>query len=527
MQLRRVASPMIRATIPHSPEDQGQYSQSASWPDMFVDPVTLSAASHPSQPAIVDHHRRFNYSELDEAIGGYATVLCAAGVREHDTVVLVASNDCPSVIAFHAIRRLNAISVLVSDHATRSEIAYVLQRTEPRLAIAPRYLLTELIDQNSSVEWYSSEEAISAGDFEPFAGVPATPNEPGIVLFTSGSTARPKGVIHSLNTLRASSAMYIKAAALKQSDVIFLISPLSSVTGVLQGLFMAPMLGSCVILENRWDDALTFDLMMNERATFYGGPDVVLRRLMDEADRRGLSSLPLRAVSVGGTLLDDALLRRAEKMFGIFVMRAYGSSEVPFSTTTPLELGFEERIELDGRPNDEVSVRIGSSQDESECLVRGPHRFLGYLDEEDNTDSFEEGWFRTGDAATWRGDELKIVGRLKEIVIRNGLKISMTAVEHAARKLPFVEDAAVFGVPDQETGERLVLALRPRDGAKIDFNTLMDALLETGLAKRSLPEELVIWDAPFPRTVTDKLRRPALAVDSVDRPHLFGSRLKS
>jgi acyl-CoA synthetase (AMP-forming)/AMP-acid ligase II len=309
--------------------------------------------------------------------------------------------------------------------------------------------------------------------------------------------------------------------------VFLLISPLSSITGVLQALFMAPMLGACTVLEDQWDDVKTFDLLVKEQATFYGGPDVILRRLLDEAARRGVTSVFLRAVSVGGALLDKVLLRRAEASYGIFVMRAYGSSEAPFSTTTPHSADLEDRLDLDGRPNSGVEVRIGSQADENECLIRGPHLFLGYLDPADNDGAFESDWFRTGDIGVLRGDQLKIVGRLKEIVIRNGVKLSLHAVEEAALALPFVKDAAAFGRPDRETGEHLALAVRPAEGVSLDLEMLVDALLERGITKRHLPEELIIWDEPFPKTVTEKLNRAALAEQSMSRSRQFASRLES
>jgi acyl-CoA synthetase (AMP-forming)/AMP-acid ligase II len=152
---------------------------------------------------------------------------------------------------------------------------------------------------------------------------------------------------------------------------------------------------------------------------------------------------------------------------------------------------------------------------------------LGYLDAEDNEDAFEDGWFRTGDAGVLHDDQLKIVGRLKEIVIRNGVKISMTTVEDAARRLPFVADAAAFGLPDQTTGEHLVLAVRPKDGVALDLDMVTGALLAGGLAKRSLPEEVIIWEEPFPMTATAKLSRAALAEESTGRPRLLALRLSS
>ncbi len=123
---------------------------------------------------------------------------------------------------------------------------------------------------------------------------PARPaDEPSFVLFTSGTTSKPKGVIHSLSTLMKASTNYIAAAGLGADDRIFLISPLASVTGVVQALFIAPVLAAPVILEDKWEPAATCDLLLTSGATWYGGPDRLLDRLLDEAvaaSRRGAAA---------------------------------------------------------------------------------------------------------------------------------------------------------------------------------------------------------------------------------------------
>jgi acyl-CoA synthetase (AMP-forming)/AMP-acid ligase II len=518
---------VINATAPHFGDNERTYRTNGAWLDTVADTVATAASQDPDRLALVGRKERFDYGGLDRAIDEFATVLLANGAQAGDAVVLIAANDCRSVIAFHAVRRIGAVCVLVSDHAGPAETALALERTGARLALGPGNLVRQLSDRHPpTVEWLSCEERMGE-DSEPFRGDRGAPNSPAVVVFTSGSTSLPKGVLHSINTLRVAARNYIEAAGLDRSDTFFLISPLSSITGVLQALFMAPMLGACTVMEEQWDDAQTFDLLVAEQATFYGGPDVVLRRLLDEAARREVTSVPIRAVSVGGALLDKDLLRRAESSYGIFVMRAYGSSEAPFSTTTPHTAGLEDRLDLDGRPNTGVEVRIGSQGDESECLIRGPHLFLGYLDPTDNDGAFESDWFRTGDIGVLYGEQLKIVGRLKEIVIRNGIKLSIHAVEEAALGLSFVKDAAAFGRPDKETGEHLVLAVRPTEGVSLNLETVVDALLEHGITKRHLPEELIIWDEPFPKTVTEKLNRAALAEQSTGRQRHFASRLES
>ncbi len=521
---RVVPGQVTRAVPPHLVDSAGEFRIRGFWPSEVTDLVAITAATNPGQSALVDRRERLDYGQLDRRVRDYVSLLADHGLKTGDAVVAIASNDCRSAVAYHAMRRLGLISVLLSEHAAPAEVSQAIERTEPRLAIAPHHLIDVLSSQHPSIGWLSNGGETSAGTAADLEPEESNPNSPAVVLFTSGSTSRPKGVIHSTNTLRVAAENYVDAAALEATDVFFLVSPLASITGVLQALVMAPLLGACAVLEDRWDDVGTFDLLVREHATFYGGPDVVLRRLLDEAERRKLPSLPVRAVSVGGTMLDADLLRRAEIDYGICVMRAYGSSEAPFSTTTPPTANLEERLGTDGRPTRGVEVRIGSQRDDGECLIRGPHLFLGYIDAEDNDEAFEEEWFRTGDVGTFRNDQLKIVGRLKEIVIRNGIKISMSAVEQAARALAFVDDAAAYAQADPDTGEHLVLAVRPVNG-DIDFEVLIAALLESGLGKRSLPEELVIWDEPFPRTATDKLSRVALAEESSRRPRMFVERL--
>jgi acyl-CoA synthetase (AMP-forming)/AMP-acid ligase II len=519
---------VIRTTAEPDPTDVRRYRAEGMWLTDAVDAIADAAAADPDRIALVDRIGRTSYGELDRLVGAAATDLRDAGVEVEEPVLLLAANTSPSAIAFHALRRLGATAVLVPANVGAADLESVVRRVHPRFAISPSASFGGSAAAHPSVEWLSTEHLLRVLDGRERLGSPAhrSPDAPGLVLFTSGTTSEPKGVLHSDNTLRVAAHNYIAAAGLGPEDRFFLVSPLASITGVLQALVMAPSMGARVILEEHWDDQATFDLLVQELGTFYGGPDVVIGRLLAEAASRSMTDLPLRAVSVGGTVLDDALLRRAEDDFGIVVMRAYGSSEAPFSTTTPRDAPREPRLELDGVPLRGVSVRIGTAFDPGECAVKGPHLFLGYLDAADNEGAFDDGWFCTGDLGVMTDGNLKISGRLKEIVIRNGLKVSMAEVETAAAKLPFIGEAAAFRRSDPATGERLVLAVRPNEGEHVDLETCVEGLLGLGLAKNRLPEELVVWDAPFPRTNTEKVQRDALAEQSAGRPRFLADRIR-
>ncbi|HEX2212766.1 MAG TPA: AMP-binding protein, partial [Mycobacterium sp.] len=349
-------------------------------------------------------------------------------------------------------------------------------------------------------------------------------DEPSIVLYTSGTTSRPKGVIHSLSTLAKASANYIAAAGLGANDRIFLISPLASVTGVVQALFIGPMLTAPVVLEDRWDPAATCELLLSSGATWYGGPDRLLDRLLDEALVRE-QPVPLRAVYLGGTMLDRRIVERVEDEFGIVVMRAYGSSEVPVSTSGLRTESRAVRHADDGVPLQDVEVRVGSVGDPGECCIKGPHAFLGYTDAEDDAGAFDGEWFRTGDVAAVNAGRVRIVGRLKDIVIRNGMKIPAAEVEEAVAAIPGVRECAAYCVADATTGERVAVAMVLDDGVELSLADVAGALVSGGLPKYKLPEELVFWNEPLPLNANGKVLRNTLEARSAGRPRVLADRL--
>jgi acyl-CoA synthetase (AMP-forming)/AMP-acid ligase II len=151
---------------------------------------------------------------------------------------------------------------------------------------------------------------------------------------------------------------------------------------------------------------------------------------------------------------------------------------------------------------------------------------LGYVDPEDDAAAFDDDWFRTGDLAELRDGRLRIFGRIKDIVIRNGLNIPISEVDGRVAALPGVLQCAGYGVTDPTTGERLAMAVRLREGASLSFDTMLDGLVAAGLAKWKIPEELVYWDAPFPETASGKVQRKLLEAGGEGRAHTLAPRLR-
>jgi acyl-CoA synthetase (AMP-forming)/AMP-acid ligase II len=506
----------------------------ATWRTGPVDLPREAALLAPDGDAVIARDETLSYQQLDHDVTRVAAVLRHEGVAPGDPVLVVAGNDIDSVVAIHAVIRVGATALLVTVSAGYAHVNDVIAGSRPVLALATGPWLARTPEVREQARWVASDEVRTA-DGAPSPVVEAAdaadgpgrdPDEPAVILFTSGTTSRPKGVIHSLNTLLAATDNYIAGADLTTGDGLFLVSPMASITGVLQAITVPPVLRVPVVLEERFDPPETLRWLVSTGATWFGGPDLLLDRLLDEADRAGIPRLPIRAVYLGGAMLDPRVLERVERR-GIVVMRAYGSSEAPISTAGTRHEPESLRLVDEGRPLGAVELRIGSDHDPRECCLRGPHLFLGYADPDDDAHAFSDGWFCTGDVAELHDGRLRIVGRIKDIVIRNGLKIPMSEVEAMAASVPGIDRAAAFTVPDPRTGERLALAVRSDQPDKVSLDHVVAVLRTAGLAPWKLPEEVVVWDEPFPETATGKVNRQLLAEGSADRPRHVADRLKT
>jgi acyl-CoA synthetase (AMP-forming)/AMP-acid ligase II len=497
----------VDLTRPVSAAERSTYRATGAWSD--EPPIGVAAfEANGERTAIVDRRGMVTYAGLASETERMAGCLRALAVGSGDDVVVVTDNDCQSIIATYAVWRLGAVPLLVQKSAGASHVEFACRACSPALVL--------LADSAAHLRGAASRAGRGVeiiGDLDgtgrpgPAAGI--DPDAARLVIFTSGTTSTPKGVVHTANTLSASASNYCAMTDLDQDERFFLVSPIASIAGVLQALALAPALGAAVVLENEWDPDGTFAFLEETRGTFYGGTDNVLARLFQVARLRG-ASVPLRAVAVGGTMLRRSVLDEAEERFGICVLRVYGSSEAPNSTgARPLEPP-ETRLADDGLPAPGVEARI-AVDGSGEVLIRGPHVFRGYLDPADNEGAFEGDWFRTGDTGEVVEGRLRVVGRLKEVANRNGRKVSLAEVEEAFLSVAPVDECAAFGVDDDITGERVVLAVHPRDGEPLDVPAALEAMAASGLAKWKLPESVLVYPTPFPVTATGKVQRRALS----------------
>ncbi|MBL7498824.1 AMP-binding protein [Frankia sp. CNm7] len=398
----------------------------------------------------------------------------------------------------------------------------------------------------------------SFGGPEPIVPeAPAGAGDIAVVLYTSGTTSAPKGVLHSHQTLLAETRAMAAAARLGPADRVFMASPLSHITGLSYGVLLPADLGSPVVLQSRWDAAAAVDLIEEHRCAFTVSATPFLRGLTDVyAERRARSAL--RVFVCGGADIPATLVREAHTVMGTRVVRTYGSTELPTSSMGDPYGDLDAAATGEGRPmgdnelrrdpgalagepggtdGSDGSARAGDvGQDgtagppaaaavndaaaggEGELLVRGPELFLGYLDPELNRDAFTpDGFFRTGDLARIGADgTLVISGRIKDIINRGGEKFSAAEVESVLLSHPAVADIAVVASPDPTLVERACAFVVPAAGwTPPTLADLRDHVTGAGLAIQKAPELLVVVD-DLPRTPSGKvqkfvLRRRAVA----------------
>jgi len=346
-----------------------------------------------------------------------------------------------------------------------------------------------------------------------------------MVMYTSGTTGRAKGVLHSHETL-ARSLEYMAGSIQPGGANVYLQSgPVTHVGGYLKGLEMPCYFGTTTVLVTRWNAAEAVQLMLRHGVTHTsGGPFV--RELMEAAVAAGTDLPSLRNFSCGGTAVGAELMRSAQKAFvNASVHRIYGSTEAP--TVTQCFSGeHRERLsaDTDGKIFDyDVRIVDGDGRDlgngeEGEILVRGPSLFLGYTDPDNNADAFDgQGYFRTGDLGVRSDDDaITITGRKKDLIIRGGENLSAREIEEALLQHPAIREVAVVAMPHARLGETAcayIITASPMPLALADITAF---LVEAGLARQKIPERLVRVE-DFQRTAYGKIRKDLLRSDIAQR----------
>ena len=328
-----------------------------------------------------------------------------------------------------------------------------------------------------------------------------------MVMYTSGTTGRPKGVLHTHNTLHALLRQLGEHWHIASGDKFLVPSPISHIGGSIYAFEAPLLLGTTAVVMDQWNPDEAVKLMDAEGITHMAGATPFLEALLGAAERAGTRLPSLKVFICGGASVPPQLIRRAQAYFErAIVTRVYGSTEVPVTTVGATAPGDTAHgADTDGKPGfadvrlvrHDGSIVEPESGDDGEIRARGPQMLVGYLRAEDDASAFDDdGYFRTGDLARRvDGHYLVVSGRAKDIIIRNGENIAPKEIEDLLLGHPQIGEIAIVGIPDARTGERAVAVIVPKPGAQPDVAGLAAFLSDTGIAKYKFPEQVALWDA--------------------------------
>jgi acyl-CoA synthetase (AMP-forming)/AMP-acid ligase II len=339
---------------------------------------------------------------------------------------------------------------------------------------------------------------------DPAPALPAVnPDAVRMIMYTSGTTGRSKGVLHTHNTLHALISQIREHWLVEPGDKFLVPSPISHIGGSIYA-FETPLLGgtTAVLMEN-WNADEAVKIIDAEKCTHMAGATPFLQQILASARAAGTRLPSLKLFICGGASVPPSLIRDAAGYFErAVVTRVYGSTEVPVTT-----VGATRRDEAaygadtDGRAGladiKLVDHNNAATAGEGEICARGPQMLVGYLHPEDDVPAFDaDGYFRTGDLARWIDDRYVVVtGRAKDIIIRNGENISPKEVEDILVAHPGIAEIAIVGLPDARTGERACAVIVPKQQPGPDVASLGAFLDERRVAKFKIPEQVVFVES--------------------------------
>jgi cyclohexanecarboxylate-CoA ligase len=439
---------------------------------------------------VVDERARLSGADVEDLTSTVAGGLRAAGVRPGDVVAWQSANRHEVVLLYRAVWRLGAIAAPVHHQATAAERDALFERLAPRIVVD----LDALPHGAPVIEPWTDGSALAA------------------VLFTSGSSGQPKGVLHSQRTLAYKAAQMTRVHGLGMSDCVLMPAPLAHVSGLLNGITLPGTAPFRSVLMSRWSPDEALDLIEREQVTFMVGPPTFFVSLLGAAGFTPERVASLRLVSSGGAGVTEAFVEDASQRLGCVVKRTYGSTEVPTIATSDPYDDVDAARRHDGRPIGAVELRLAP---DGELLVQGPECCCGYLDPAETATAFtHDGWFRTGDVATFDNGWLNIVGRIKDVIIRGGENISAAEVENVLEASPEVRHAVAVGYPDERLGERVCAFVVA--SASFDLEACRAWFERQGVARYKTPEQVVVLTA-FPTLPTGKPDRSALRAEASKR----------
>ncbi len=495
------------------------------------------ATTRPTKTALVDGLGRLSYGDLARTVERVAHGLAAHGLDRGGVISCQLPNWNEFILVLLAAARLGAVVNPIPPVYRASELRFMLGRLESQVVVIPGTfrgfdhvaMLAALRPGVPSAKHVFVARGTPSDGMWPFAALTDTawearegrralpgcaPNEVCEVIFTSGTTGEPKGVMHTPNTVLADVQRVIERLEFSERDVVLMASTFAHQTGYLFGYCLTLVLGATGVWLDVWNATEAARLIAAEGVTFTMGATPFLQDLTYVPGSHDFSSL--RVFISAGAPIPRPLVRDARARLGCAISAGWGMTEnglVTCSGPTDPEANV---FTTDGRPVRGMELTIVGEDGrplppgtEGELLVRGPSQFVGYFKRPDFTrESYTaDGWFRTGDRGRLDADGyLSITGRSKDLIIRGGENIPVVEVENVLFTHPKIAGVAVVAMPDPRLGERGCAFVIPKPGQSLTLAELVEHLERHQLARQKFPERLELV-REFPTTPSGKVQK--------------------
>jgi cyclohexanecarboxylate-CoA ligase len=513
------------------------FREAGYWLDKTVDQLLTEAVEKtPDKVAIVadradrDQARRFTHRELEQLANRAASSLLRLGVGRGEVVTVQLPNWWEFVVTAFACSKIGAIMNPVMPILRERELLYILNFCQAKIFIVPnRYRgfdyaamaqgmradlphLKHVIVADGEGETGFERMLLSSEPDELPSGL--RPDDVAVLMFTSGTTGEPKGVMHTSNSLIACCKALSGRFGLDSGDVLLVASPVGHMTGYAAIVLLSVYLGGTMILQDVWEARRGVGLMAREGVSYTAASTPFLSDICDAVKAGAPQPNSLRSFLCGGAPIPSVLIERAAAELGLTVCSLWGMTEVLSGTLTEPARAAEKSARTDGRPLEGMEVKVVDAEgrpaptgEPGRLLVRGAQMFKGYYKRPELPTFDNDGWFDSGDLAYMDKDGyIRISGRVKDILIRGGENVPVVEIENLLYKHPAVSAVAVVGFPDARLGERGCAFIVPRSGSTIDLTAVQAYLGEARMAKQFWPERVELV-ADLPRTASGKIQK--------------------
>lgn len=511
----------------------------------ILDFLRSAVEKNPDKTALVSFkienqtEQTFSYQQLWEMTNKIALGLKQLGVEKNDVVSCQLPNWWEFTLLYLACSRIGAVLNPLMPIFRERELEFMLKHGESKVFVVPKtfrnFSHEQLANQLQSKLETLQHVVVVNGEGEnnfdrlllnhgleqnvaavsALDGLESGPNDITQLIFTSGTTGEPKGVMHTANTLFSNIVPYAERLHLTENDVVLMASPMAHQTGFMYGLMMPIQLNTKVVLQDVWDVSKAVDLIHQHQVNFTMASTPFLNDLSNTVAEQHDKVDSLKIFLCAGAPIPGPLVQKAREILGVKVISAWGMTECGAVTTTCPEDDDERSFNTDGIALPGVDVKIvdktGKTKPVNESgrlMIRACSGFGGYLKRAHLNDTDADGWFDTGDIA-YQDEKgyIRICGRKKDVIIRGGENIPVAEIESLLYKHPNVAVVALVAYADERLGERACAIIKLKDPSQsLSFNDLVDFLKTHNLAVQYIPERLEIWDE-IPMTPSGKIQK--------------------